>query len=72
MQLDWKPTFYGWAAFHAGHRLTVSKYRKGKGRGFVYVARLDQSASSSPAQGHRTIAGAKKEASAMLIAATKK
>ena len=60
--VDWKVTYYGWAAFVNGHRLSVKKYRRGVGKGFVYVARVDESALTSPAKAHETPESAKSEA----------
>jgi hypothetical protein len=62
---DWKKTFYGWTAYVNGHRLAVRRYRRGSGRGFVFVSSVDSSASTSPAQAHISAARAKAEAEAM-------
>jgi hypothetical protein len=69
--VTWKRTFYGWAAHCACHNLTVSRYRRGSGRGFGYVARLDQSAATSPAKPYATADAAKKAALAMLASRLK-
>jgi hypothetical protein len=61
----WKRTFYGWCAVLDGRRLSVRRYRAGDGRGFVYVARVDESAATSPAEGHRSSAAARQEAERM-------
>lgn len=59
---QWRRAHYGWCAFANGKRLSVRRYRRGDGRGFVYVARVNESAAKSPAEPHRTAAAAKTEA----------
>ena len=62
----WKKTFYGWHAFADGDQLSVRKYRAGDGDGWVYVARVNQSAATSPAQPHRTAKEAMLEAEGLV------
>lgn len=58
----WHKAFYGWYAFAHGKRLSVRRYRRGDGGGFVYVARVNESAKHSPARPHATASAAKAEA----------
>lgn len=60
--VNWTKTFYGWAAGVNGKRLSVSSYRAGTGKGLVYVARVNESAASSPAKAYSTAREAKAEA----------
>ena len=61
----WTKTFYGWTAMLKGNRLTVRRYRRGDGRGFVYVAAVNTSSRHSPAQAWASLAAAKADAVAL-------
>ena len=52
----------GWSAYYRGQRLEVRKYRRGDGRGWLYVARVDNTARISPAPAFRTLRVAQAEA----------
>jgi hypothetical protein len=63
MTTEWTRTAVGgWTRMLDDHRLNVSPYRRGSGRGFAYVARVDGSALSSPPVAHATLPAAKAEA----------
>lgn len=65
MKMNWVPTFYGWQCYWRGLRFTIRKYRRGDGRGFVYVLRVNGSALSSPPMAHVNLTAAKAEAAAV-------
>jgi hypothetical protein len=65
MNVEWRKAWYGWFAVVNGQRLTVRKYRLPTGK-FSYVARINESARTSPAKPHATAPAAKREAEQMV------
>lgn len=65
MKVSWRKTWYGWFAFHNGRRLSVRVmgYRGKRS----YVARVNESARTSPAQAHASSKAAKAEAEMMAV-----
>lgn len=63
----WRRTKLGWFAYVDGLRLSVTRYRRGSGIGFTYVARVNESARTSPAEAHQTLAAAKRDAESLAV-----